>query len=72
VVVTVVLVVALTTLAVLVVLSVALVRHLKLLSASMRIFRDQAQPVVEDITAGVSALQERLDRMAQRTADRKR
>jgi hypothetical protein len=69
---TVVLVVALTTLAVLIVLSVALVRHLKLLAASVGAFRDQAQPVLQDITAGAASIQERLERMARRADERKR
>lgn len=68
----VVLVVAFTTLGVMVVLAVALVRHLKLLSASAGAFRDQIQPVLEDITAGAAAAQERLDRMSRRAAQRKR
>jgi hypothetical protein len=68
----VVLVVASTTLGVMVVLAVSLFRHLKLLSASVGAFRDQVQPVLEDITAGAAAAQERLDRMSRREAMRKR
>jgi hypothetical protein len=65
-------VVAFTTLGVMVVLAVALVRHLKLLAAAAAAFRDQAQPILEDITSGAAAAQERLDRMSRRAAIRKR
>jgi hypothetical protein len=68
----VVLVVAFTTLGVMVVLAVGLVRHLKLLSASAGAFRDHIRPVLEDITAGAAAAQERLDRMSRRADERKR
>jgi hypothetical protein len=68
----VVLVIASTTLGVMVVLAVALIRHMKLLSASAGAFRDQVQPVLRDITAGAAAAQERLDRMSRRAAMRKR
>jgi hypothetical protein len=71
-VVTVILLVAAATLTVLVVLSVALVRHLKLLAASVGAFRDQAQPVLQDLTSGAASMQERLERMARRDEERKR
>jgi hypothetical protein len=68
----VVLAIALTTVAALLVLSVALVRHLKLLSTSVRALGSQAEPLLEDIRAGSVAAQERLDRMARRAAQRYR
>jgi hypothetical protein len=68
----VVLVVGSTTLVVMIVLAVALVRHLKLLAASVGAFRDQVQPILEDITLGGTDSQERLDRMSRRAAMRKR
>lgn len=64
--------VAVTTIGVLIVLSVALVRHVKLLSSSVSTFRDQVRPDLQDITAGAAAMQERLDRMSRRADERKR
>ena len=69
---TVVLAVTFTTLGVLIVLAVALFRHGKLLVSSVAAFRDQAQPILEDITAGAAAAQERLDRIAQRAEEQER
>lgn len=56
----------------LIVLALALVRHLKLLSASVRTFRHQAQPLLAEIQTGAARAQDRMDRMARRAAERER
>jgi hypothetical protein len=62
----VVLAISLTSLGLLVVLGLALIRHVKLLFASVAAFRDQAQPVLQEILDGSIAAQERLERMSGR------
>jgi hypothetical protein len=61
-----VLAISLTSLVLLVVLGLALIRHVKLLFASVAMFGDEARPVLQEILAGSIAAQERLDHMSRR------
>lgn len=65
------LVVGLATLGILGVLLVGLIRHLKLLLASLRRFQDEIQPVLEDIQRGAAEAQDRLERLSERSASEK-
>jgi len=48
------------------VLLIALVRHLKLLAASLRRFQDEVQPVLEEIQQESVKAQDRMQRMQER------
>jgi hypothetical protein len=67
-----VLTIALTSLGILVVMAVALLRHVKLLSASVGDFRDQVRPVLEEIREASLNAQGRVEGMSRRASERER
>jgi hypothetical protein len=60
----VVLAIGLGTLALLIVLLIALVRHLKVLSSSLRRFQQEVQPALEDLREGSASAQGHIERLA--------
>jgi hypothetical protein len=66
----VVLTIALVSLATLAVLMLSLIRHLKVLSAALKRFQDDLQPVLEDLRAGSAQAQDHLARLQRQAAER--
>jgi hypothetical protein len=48
------------------VLLIALIRHMKLLAASLRRFQDEVQPILEEIQAESVSAQDKMQRMQER------
>jgi hypothetical protein len=64
--------VGLTTTGLLVVLLVALIRHLKLLSSSVREFSGEVDPLLKDISEGGATAQRRLAGLSEKAEARRR
>jgi len=65
-------VIGVATLAILLILVVGLIRHLKVLAASLRRFQDEVHPILEDVQRGSATAQERMQRLSERPGDRLR
>ena len=56
--------IGLASLGLLAILSIALIRHVKLLASSLRRFQDEVQPILQEIQQGSEKAQDKMQRMS--------